>query len=295
MSDTDYDDWKPTALIIGPGGLKGFIYLGAMRILEEYGWLDNITSYTCVSVGSVIAMLLICGYTIEEIIKIANRKNLTGDVVNAVARLLNLNSLIPDKGIIKLLEEKMIEKFGSSLTLKELYDKTLIDFTTVSLNADTGHKMFFNHKTHPDVNVVLAVAASIGIPGAIPLTEYDDDILVDGAVGDPYPTRYYAGTDHKVLGLYVNNVAPKRIERIKGFGAELLKVIRTYIAIISHMQHDKYVDSKLNSPDNVMHLELLCMKNINLDDNLSIDDKADMLLSGWEQTDNFIRRIKLKT
>jgi predicted acylesterase/phospholipase RssA len=291
MSDRSNESWKPTAIIIGPGGLKGFIYLGAMRILEEYGWLENVTSYLGVSVGSVISMLLICGYNIEEIIKIANRKNFTGDIINAVARLLNLNSLVPDKGIINLLEEKMVEKFNKSLTLKELYDMTHMDFTTVARNADTGNIIYFNYKTHPNVNVVLAVAASIGIPGAIPLTEYDDDILVDGAVGDPYPTRYYAGTNHKVLGLYVDSVAPKRIERIKGFGAEILKVVRTYIAIISHMQHDKYVDSKINAPSNVRHLILLCMNNISLDANLSIDDKADMLLSGWDQADNFIKSI----
>ena len=190
-----------------------------------------------------------------------------------------------------MLNEKVIEKFGKILSMKELYDKTNIDFTTVSLNADLGNIVYFNHKTHPNLSVTSAVAASIGVPGVLPRIEYDDDIHTDGALGDPYPVLYYKNTDYDVLGIYVDNLAPPRIERINGFGAELLMTIKTYEAILTHMQRDKYINSKLNSPDNVKHLILRCKNNIKLNSNLTTDDKALMLVEGWDQVINFFNCI----
>ncbi len=283
------DSWRPTAIIIGPGGLKGFIYLGALRALEQNNWLSNVTSYTGVSVGSMISLMLICGYTIDEIIKIANSRNFTGDLINSIARLFNLDILAPDKSIINILNDKVTEKFGKVLTLKELYDLTGVEFTAVSLNVDIGNVIYFNYKNHPNLSATLAVAASIGVPGVLPRVEYEDDIHVDGALGDPYPVMSYKNTNHKVLGIYIDNLIPPRVERTnKGFGAELIMTIRIYEGILSCMQRSKYIESKLNSPDNIKHLIIRCTNDIKLNSNLTTDDKALMLVEGWESANILI-------
>ena len=289
---SDIDCWKPTAVIIGPGGLKGFMYLGALRALDTYKYLDNVTSWIGVSVGSMISLMIICGYTMDEIIKIANHGSITGDLINAIVRLINLDRLVPDKGILYLLNEKVTEKFGKVLTFKELYDKTGIEFTAISLNADMGSVVYFNHENHPNLSVTIGVAASIGVPGVFPLLEYDDDIYTDGALGNPYPVSYYKDSDHKVLGIYVDNLIPPRIERTKGFGAELLMTIRTYIAIITYLQRDKYIINKNASPANVKHLTLRCVNSITLNSNLSTDEKAFMLVEGWSAASLFIENMQ---
>jgi predicted acylesterase/phospholipase RssA len=200
-----------------------------------------------------------------------------------LSRLFNLDKLVPDKGIINTLDEKVIEKFGQILTMKQLYDITGIEFVAVSLNADVGKNVYFNYKTHPNLSVTHAVAASIGVPGVLPRVEYDDDIHIDGALGDPYPVSYYKGTSHKVLGIYIDSLVPPRIERTnKGFASELIMTIRIYEATISYIQRTKFIESKQNAPSDMKHLILRCSNDIKLNSNLTTDDKALMLVEGWE-------------
>ena len=38
-------DWKPSVLVLGPGGIKGHLELGALLILEKEGYLSNIHQF----------------------------------------------------------------------------------------------------------------------------------------------------------------------------------------------------------------------------------------------------------
>ncbi len=64
--ESDIDMVK--TIIIGPGGMKGFIYLGALWKLEEINILRNITHIIGISIGSVIGALICCDYKIAYII-----------------------------------------------------------------------------------------------------------------------------------------------------------------------------------------------------------------------------------
>jgi len=54
--------WKPDIVILGPGGIKGFLELGVLYALQNNNLLENVHTYVGVSVGSIISLLLVCGF-----------------------------------------------------------------------------------------------------------------------------------------------------------------------------------------------------------------------------------------
>src|SRR6185295_147822 len=58
---------KFTRLVLSGGGSKGLAILGALHLFHENKALDQIIEYWGTSVGSVIGLLLLIGYTPFEI------------------------------------------------------------------------------------------------------------------------------------------------------------------------------------------------------------------------------------
>src|SRR4029079_17220255 len=66
----------PSVLVLGSGGAKGILELGAMIHSMKRGLHGKIKYIMGVSVGSVIALLMVCGYTINEIIVESCKSNM---------------------------------------------------------------------------------------------------------------------------------------------------------------------------------------------------------------------------
>ena len=54
-------------LILGPGGVKGFLELGSLYCLERKGELNGIKTYIGVSIGSLISLLLTSNFKVLDI------------------------------------------------------------------------------------------------------------------------------------------------------------------------------------------------------------------------------------
>src|SRR6056297_432346 len=103
---------NPEVLVLGPGGVKGFLQLGALYRLEQDKMLDNIQIYCGVSVGAIISLMMVCGYTISEIIMDAVDMDLFEDFSNiSISKIPKKIGIMSNKAIKKKLEEKIIQKF----------------------------------------------------------------------------------------------------------------------------------------------------------------------------------------
>src|SRR4029078_12661983 len=97
-------------LIIGHGGIKGYMELGALYYLETKDKLKIIDTYVGVSIGSVISLLLIAGYKIMEILSEFLSVNFTKDE-------FSFNSLVKKFGLVSIkkikikLKELIIKKW----------------------------------------------------------------------------------------------------------------------------------------------------------------------------------------
>ncbi len=86
---------NPETLIVGSGGTKGFLFIGALEVFNEKGILKNVKKYVGVSVGSIISLYMILGFTTLEILN----KAIDLDLFKSTK--FELNKIIEKKGLIK--------------------------------------------------------------------------------------------------------------------------------------------------------------------------------------------------
>src|SRR5262249_266067 len=67
--------FQPSILVLKGGGVKGIAYVGALEVLEEYGYHFN--HFVGTSAGAISAALLAVGYTSEELEHILSKTNFT--------------------------------------------------------------------------------------------------------------------------------------------------------------------------------------------------------------------------
>jgi predicted acylesterase/phospholipase RssA len=196
---------KPTVLVLGPGGMKGFLQLGALFFLEKKGYIDEINSISGCSIDSIIGLLLICGYSVYEIIEEAIHFDLFSDV-NSV----DLSQLFSKMGVLPhSYRDRLIylvrSKLGVVPSLGDLYLMTRISFSVVSMNLDLGKPVYFTSKTYPELSCVDAVTLSCNIPFVFERIRYRNHTYIDGAFGDPLLVSIFDEPKGKnlILVLYI--------------------------------------------------------------------------------------------
>ena len=77
----------------GGGGIKGISLGGLNYVLHKHGVLKNVKVFAGVSIGAILALLNVCGYTPKEIIKLCVNED--------------INQFVGDVRISNLLEENI--------------------------------------------------------------------------------------------------------------------------------------------------------------------------------------------
>ena len=180
------------SLVIGSGGVKIFLLLGAIDYLFEKNILNNVKYLAGSSSGSIICLLLSIGYTPKEICAYM----CSNDVISY---LHNINPilLIKEFGLIDLnqmktyLDEMCVKKIGYIPTFNDLYnnfDKFFI-CSALNLNGKDKHESFkyFSHLTDGDMEVTKAVCLSSSIPIVFTNSIYNNTYYVDGGIFDRAP------------------------------------------------------------------------------------------------------------
>lgn len=192
-------------LVLGPGGLKGFMELGALYRLND-GFLDGILTYVGVSIGSIICMLHLCGLSFIEISDVGIDINLFANL-----NIGNIGDMIEGKGMVShslirdILHKAILRKRSNIPTFTQLYQSTGKNFMATSYNLTRRKTYYFTRFTHPDMSVVEASIASSSIPGIFYQYMYRNEIYIDGAFGNPYPIDVVDDGSSNILGIYIHN------------------------------------------------------------------------------------------
>lgn len=197
---------KSNVLTLGPGGIKGFLQLGALQHLENTGYLDNIHYYCGCSAGAIICFLIILGYDITQIILICLKYDILFDIRNIdIPKIKNKMGLISNDQLRKILLNCVEDKFGFPLTMEELYQATGCEFTIITVNVDskTEKTVQIDHNSHPDISCVDAVLLSSNLPFIFYQMQYKGEVYIDGAFGNPYPVDVYDKENNYTIGMYI--------------------------------------------------------------------------------------------
>lgn len=271
--------WKPEIIVLSGGGVKGFLELGVLEYLEENNLLDSVTEYVGVSVGAIISLLLVVGYTPKEIMIKAVDINLFVNPITFFHCLKEHMGLFSSNSIRKELEDSIIEKLGISPTLEQLYLMTGKELVIVSYNLDLERSEHFSHLTEPKILAIDAAMMSMNIPLFFEYIKYKEYIYIDGGLHDPYPLLPY-DQGKKILGIFIHTASDTK--DITGY---ILKILHSLVK----KQRDEVVE---RSSNNCKHLLLNSIVRDTMGISVSIKDKAAMIVHGYQETKKFFEDIE---
>jgi len=265
-----------TKLVISGGGINGIAILGGINELFKYNKRDNIKEILCVSVGSIIGLLIVLGYNSDELKNIFIEIKLNDFMDYKVKRFIDNWGF--DDGIMnkKLLKAMLInKKYNPNITFIDLYNKTNIELIITGTNLTKGITEYFNYKTYPHMEVIDAIRISCSYPVIYTPVKYNNCLYVDGGVLEPYPIDYFEDLSG-VLGFVIDYVIEEDKEiNIKTFDKYYLTLIKT---IINKNEYNKIQNFK----NNTVIINKKNLHNNVMDYNLSDDYKNTLYKAGCD-------------
>lgn len=303
-------DWYPRVLVIGPGGVQGLKVLGFLSPVEDAGLLKYIDTYCGVSVGAIIALLIVAGYQIREIVGEAASLNIFKDIEN-----LTIQSIVENKGFMsnepvrRRLIQLIVAKFGTVPTLRGLYLQTGKAFVAVTLNATDEECVMMDPFNYPQVSCVDATMFSMNIPFIFYQLIYNGKTYVDGALANPYPVDYFDNGTTNILGIYIKSNLNKSLAPVRAPKPAILQRLSEAnsssppipIGVYSYKIVHSLMDQRRNhilreASDKCRHV---CLETGDTLDpigyGMEVEEKAKMLVEGFNQGKEFITQLQSGT
>jgi predicted acylesterase/phospholipase RssA len=205
-----YEQWRPKVLCLGAGGIKGLDELGAIWWFYSSGVLSKLDTYIGTSIGGIICAFLSMGFTPHEVLYYAIDSTMFSSISELKLTELNKNyGLVSnasfDDALGKRMKAMILKKFKKVPTLREHYEQTGNHLVLVVCSLGGDKLVYMDHKSHPDVDLITAMRSTSNAPGIFGKLEYQKDLLLDGAVGDPYPILHFDDGKTPILGIGVIN------------------------------------------------------------------------------------------
>jgi predicted acylesterase/phospholipase RssA len=164
-------------LVLGPASMGIYSMIGTLKALEPK--LVDVKEVSGSSAGSILALLLALGMSVDEILDVALNLNVPEFVKLRIGSFFNKFGFV-DLGPIR---EKLVEVCGCDPTFEELDMKIYVS----AFCLNTSSTEYFSRDTHPKMKVIDAVCMSMAIPLIFACGKYDGKTYVDGGTQEQYP------------------------------------------------------------------------------------------------------------
>ncbi|HLV00335.1 MAG TPA: patatin-like phospholipase family protein [Acidobacteriota bacterium] len=189
-------------LVFEGGGVKGLAYLGALEVLQKKGILDRIVRVGGTSAGSVNALLLALGYSLEEmngVLSSIDFRSLLDDdwgIIRDTRRLLTRFGWYKGDRFREWVAELIARKTGNAeLTFRELWhrkDEGFLSLYVYGVNLSTRFGEVFSRRHTPSTQIAEAIRISMSIP--LFFTAFrssSSEYYVDGGLLENYPIKLF--------------------------------------------------------------------------------------------------------
>ena len=195
--------------VLSGGGLDCVALLGSFEYLDL-----KPSHFIGCSGGAIVSVLLICGYSWQEIRDILIDETYIGTLINSGQ--LNLNEMLLNFGVYNStaffakLSNLIEKKTKKEVTLSEFANIFGTDLTIVGSNISKKKCVYFNHVSHPNMSIALCLQISCNIPFIFQAIKFNDEYYVDGAVFDMFPYEFALKTypNEETVGIRVNGFYP---------------------------------------------------------------------------------------
>jgi predicted acylesterase/phospholipase RssA len=170
-------------LVLGPASMGIYAMIGALKVRESK--LVDVKEISGSSAGSILALFLALGMSVDEIYDVALNLNVSKFVKICIKSFFNKCGFV-DMGPIR---NKLVDICGCDPTFEELDMKIYV--SAFCLNTSTTE--YFSRDTHPKMKVIDAVCMSMAIPLIFACGEFEGKTYVDGATQEQIPMTPFLG------------------------------------------------------------------------------------------------------
>ncbi len=197
-------DCPKVALVLSGGGARGFAHVGVIKVLEELGVQVDIVTGT--SMGAMVGGGYASGYSVQEMQEIilgvdwtemfamrANRSHLNrlrrqDDYKNLGSFELGLKDdtiAMPDAVVPSQHLSSFLRRITDHVRSVNDLSRLSIPFAAAATDLSDGSLVVMQK----DVNLAMAMRASMSVPGAFSPIPYKDHLLIDGGLAQNLPVE----------------------------------------------------------------------------------------------------------
>jgi len=211
--------------IFSGGGTRLPAYIGVLQGLHK---LDiEFNQMVGVSGGSIVAALYCCGRSLEDIFELALTTNFKQFKEFSLFRLFRDGGLSSGDKFEKWMDKQLGGKKFSDLEME-------LDILATDVNG--GGPVVFNKKLSPDLKVSTAVRFSMSIPLIFSFKQYNEHLLVDGAIlSEDALFHDWSGKGVPIVCFRLKSVAKKQTIEKTFFPLTqyIILLIRTFMTSLS--------------------------------------------------------------
>ena len=302
------DKLNITHLVLSGGGMKGVIFIGALRYLYIENLHKNITHIAANSIGSFVALFIAFKLTIEEIEKIIydskDDKNLCYIPTKNYYKIISNLGLCSISNFMEHFKKIIRVKYpdvNDTITFKEVSKKFGINLYFSTTNINRCENRIFSIDDTPDISVFTACEASMSIPLIFNPIAIEDEYYYDGAFSNNFPIKIFSHVSKEnIIGMVLykekNNYEPSN-KKINIFFLirqicrmfEILRINQVTGNEIKKEDIDYYFIPKDISMQNSMNI-VVNRKGIKLE--LSTEQINEMILYGFTSMAEYIDKRK---
>ena len=297
------DKLNITHLVLSGGGMRGVIFIGALRYLYIENLHKNITHIAANSIGSFVALCITFKLTIEEIEQIIYESkednNLCYVPTKNYYKIISHLGLFSISNFLEHLRNLIYIKYPDmkDITFKEASKKFGINLYFSTTNINRCENRIFSIEDTPDISVFTACEASMAIPLIFNPIIIEGEYYYDGGFTNNFPIKIFSHiSNENIIGMVLYKEKAEYVppnSKINIFYIlrqickmfEILRVNQVTINEIKGEDKDYYFIPKNTIMQHSMNI-IVNRKGVRLD--LSIDKINEMILYGFSSMAEYI-------
>jgi predicted acylesterase/phospholipase RssA len=301
------DKLNITHIVLSGGGMRGVIFIGALRYLYIENLHKNITHIAANSIGSFVALCITFKLTIEEIEQIIYESKEDNNLCYVPTK--NYYKIISHLGLFSItnfmehLRNLIYKKYPDikDVTFKEASKRFGINLYFSTTNINRCENRIFSIEDTPDISVFTACEASMAIPLIFNPVIIEGEYYYDGGFTNNFPIKIFSHIPNEnIIGMVLYKEKAKYVppnSKINIFYIlrqickmfEILRVNQVTINEIKGEDKDYYFMPKNTIMQHSMNI-IVNRKGVRLD--LSIDKINEMILYGFSSMAEYIDKRK---
>ena len=260
-------------LAITGGGFKGIFVIGALRYLDDIGYLKRFKSYSGTSIGAVICFLITIGFTINELESLFTKLEAKKFFDIKIDTFLTEYGLCATGPLSMLFQSCGIQKdIPKDCTFEKHYEMTGKFLQITGSNLNTTSLELFSYKTTPNMCVYKALEITIAYPFVFKPVSYNGFLYGDGGLSLNTPINISPEPKKTlVLSLSINK------NKVCNNLMEYVKMLTSFI-VMDNKTYEKYKNN---------YISLSFTKSLTFNLSLTDEEKNKMVENGYNKTFHF--------